>query len=429
MLSAADNAILTETGADRPMGRLFRRFWLPVALSRELPEPDGAPLRLRVMGEDLVAFRDSAGRVGLLARRCPHRGADLFFGRNEACGLRCVYHGWKFDVAGRAVDLPNVPAESTYHQKLATTAYPTREFGELVWAYLGPPGRLPEVPALEFGLLPASHRFVTKKLQQCNWAQCIEGGLDTSHFSFLHMPAPAVRADDNPDAPADARRLRWIRNDPLPKFSIVEHAVGFVVGAARLADGGERYWRTAQFMLPAHATTPSTLPGETYFGYSFVPIGDQACWVYTYAWNPERPIGAAERARLEAGHGIVAAVDAGFVPLRNQANDYLIDRDNQKHLTFTGVRGVAEQDQMIQESQGPVADRTAENLTPTDAAVVRFRRVMLEAAKALAAGREPAAPWRHDAYRLRSGSWVAAEGVPFEQVMRERFGDPIGRVS
>ena len=422
-----DNALLTGTGAGTPMGQLFRRFWLPIALSQELPEPDGAPIRVRLLGEDFVAFRDTTGRVGLVARRCPHRGADLFFGRNEACGLRCVYHGWKFDVSGKALDLPNVPPDSAYYQTIALKAYPTREFGEIVWAYLGPPGRLPEVPELEFGLLPPAQRFVTKKLQQCNWAQCIEGGLDTAHFSFLHMPAPAVRSDENPDAPADARRLRWIRNDPMPKFSITEHEVGFVVGAARKADGSERYWRTAQFMLPAHATTPSTLPGETYFGYSFVPITDQSCWVYTYAWNPDRPIGAAERAKLQAGHGIMAEVDADFVPLSNRGNDYRIDRDNQKHLTFTGVRGVAEQDQMIQESQGPIVDRCEENLTMTDAAVVRFRRVMLEAAKALAAGREPAAPWRHTAYRLRSGSWVAAEGVPFETVMTERFGDPIGR--
>jgi phenylpropionate dioxygenase-like ring-hydroxylating dioxygenase large terminal subunit len=435
MLAAADNALLTQTGADTPMGQLFRRFWLPVALSRELAEPDGAPIRLQIMGEALVAFRDTEGRVGLVEPRCPHRGADLYFGRNEACGLRCVYHGWKFDVTGKAVDLPNVPSESTYHQKIAIKAYPTREFGEIVWAYLGPPGRLgapgrlPEVPELEFGLLPPSHRFVTKKLQQCNWAQCMEGGLDTAHFSFLHMPAPGIRSDENPDAPADARRLRWIRNDPMPKFSIAEHEVGFVVGGARKADGGERYWRTAQFMLPAHATTPSTLPGETYFGYSFVPISDAACWVYTYAWNPDRPIGAAERAKLQVGHGIMAEIGPDYVPLRNRANDYLIDRDNQRQQTFTGVRGVAEQDQMIQESQGLIADRAYENLTATDAAVVRFRRLMLDAAKALAEGREPKAPWHHQSYRLRSGSWIAAEGVPFEAVMTERFGDPIGRVS
>ncbi len=290
MLSATDNELLTRTGTDTPMGQLFRRFWQPVALSRELPEPDGVPLRVKVLGENLLAFRDTQGRVGLVEPRCPHRGADLYFGRNEECGLRCVFHGWKFDVNGQAVDLPNVPGDSAYHEKISITAYPTREFGGIIWGWMGPRDRMPEVPELEFGTLPASQRFVTKKLQQCNWAQALEGALDTSHFSFLHMPAPSVPSNANPDAPADERRLRWIRNDPMPSFAITAHDVGFVVGGARRADGDELYWRSAQFALPSHSTTPSTLPGENYFGYTFVPIDDESCWIYTYVWNPERDI-------------------------------------------------------------------------------------------------------------------------------------------
>jgi phthalate 4,5-dioxygenase oxygenase subunit len=427
MLLAADNMLLTRTGAGTPMGSYFRRFWQPVALSEELPERDGPPIRVEVMGERLVAFRDTNGAIGLVDPRCPHRGADLFWGRNEDCGLRCVYHGWKFDVSGQAVDLPNVPAGSSYHRTIRITAYPTREFGDIVWAWMGPADRVPEVPQLEFGTLPAEHRFVTKKLQLSNWAQAVEGGLDTSHFSFLHMPAPAVRSNDNPDAPADARRLRWIREDPMPTFSFVDHRTGFLVGGARRADGGETYWRTAQFMLPAHATTPSTLPGETYFGYSFVPITDETCWVYTYAWNPDRPLDTEERARYRAGHGVIAEVGPDYVPISNKHNDYRIDRAEQKHRTFSGVRGVAEQDAMVQESQGPIADRTREHLTPTDAGVVRFRRLLLAGAKALAEGDEPDAPWHAADYTLRSGSWVVPDGTPFEQVMLQRFGDPIGR--
>jgi hypothetical protein len=294
---------------------------------------------------------------------------------------------------------------------------------------MGPPERMPEVPELEFGTLPASHRFVTKKLQECNWAQSIEGALDTSHFSFLHMPAPSVPSSHNEDAPADEKRLRWIREDPLPSFSILEHEVGFVVGGARRADGKDRYWRTAQFALPSHSTTPSTLPGETHFGYTWVPIDDGNCWIYTYAWNPERPLSQDERGKMKGGHGVIAEVDANYIPIRNRSNEYLIDRCNQKHVTFTGVRGVAEQDAMIQDSQGRIADRTREHLTAADAAIVRFRRTVLQGAKALAAGQEPEAPFKHRSYKLRSGSWIAAEGVPFEQVMLERFGDSAGRVS
>lgn len=432
MLNAADNELLTRTGAQTPMGQYFRRFWQPVALARELPENEGVPLRVNIMGESLVAFRDSKGAVGLVDSRCPHRGADLYYGRNEDGGIRCIYHGWKFDLQGRPMELPNVPPGAAYEQTLRLKAYPTREYGEIVWAYLGPDSgerELPQVPQLEFGSLPASHRYVTKKLQECNWAQSIEGALDTSHFSFLHMPAPSVPSNVNPDAPADEKRLRWIREDPLPQFSIREHEVGFVVGGARRADDGTRYWRTAQFALPAHSTTPSTLPGETHFGYTWVPIDDSNCWIYTYAWNPERPFTPEEIVKFQGGHGVIAEVDDKFVPVRNRSNDYMIDRQLQKHVSFTGVRGVAEQDALVHDSQGRIADRTAEHLSPSDAAVVRFRRSVLAGAKALAQGVEPQAPLKHQAYKLRSGSWIASEGVSFEQVMLERFGDADGRVA
>jgi len=431
MLSAADNELLTRTGADQPMGQYFRCFWQPVALSAELPEPDCTPLRVQVLDEKLLAFRDTQGRVGLVDPVCPHRGADLYYGRNEDCGLRCVFHGWKFGVDGKAMDLPNVAPDSNYHRDMAIKAYPTREYGGIVWAYLGPQGgdgELPEVPRLEFGELPDTHRFVTKKRQECNWAQAIEGALDTSHFSFLHMPAPSVPSNENPDAPADEQRLAWIRRDPMPRFSIQAHDVGFVVGGARQAGGQNIYWRMAQFAVPSHSTTPSTLPGENYFGYTFVPITDTACWIYTYVWNPDRPLTGQERAQLQGGHGVVAEVGPDYLPLRNKSNEYLLNRMDQKHKTFTGVHGVAEQDAMIQESQGAIADRTREHLTATDAAIVRFRRTVLAGAKALANGDPPQAPWRHDSYRLRSGSWVASEGTPFEDIMKERFGDPVGRV-
>lgn len=432
MLSAADNEMLTRTGPETPMGQYFRRFWQPVALSRELPENDGPPLRVNIMGEELVAFRNTRGEVGLVDSKCPHRGANLYFGRNEDCAIRCVFHGWKFDKDGNPVELPNVPPGSQYHTKVRLKAYPTREYGGIVWAYMGPgepkDRAMPEVPQLEFGALPPSHRYVTKKLQECNWAQSVEGALDTSHFSFLHMPAPCVPSNANPDAPADEKRLRWIREDPMPQFSILEHEVGFVVGGARRADGESRYWRTAQFALPSHSTTPSTLPGETHFGYTWVPIDDYNCWIYTYAWNPDRPLSEEERARFKAGHGVIAEVDENFIPIRNRSNEYMIDRKMQKHVNFTGVRGVAEQDAMIQDSQGRIADRTVEHLSASDAAVVRFRRKVLEGAKALLNGVEPEAPFRHESYKLRSGSWIASEGVSFEQVMLERFGHPAGRV-
>ena len=430
MLSAADNTLLTRTGPDTAMGRYFRRFWMPVALSRELPERDGAPLRIKALGEDLIAFRVSDGRVGLVEPTCPHRGANLFFGRNEDCAIRCIYHGWKFDLDGHAIEMPNVPPDAAYRGKMRIKAYLTREYADMVWAYMGPVdamSSLPPLPALEAGLVPAAHRYVSKKLQQCNWAQSIEGALDTAHFSFLHMPAPKVAATEHPDANADQKRLKWMRDDPLPRFSFADHPAGFAAGAARHADGADLYWRISQFLIPNHSLAPNALPGENYQGQTWVPISDTECWIYTYAWNPERPLTDAECAKFGAGHGVIGEVGPDYVPLRNRHNDYQIDRDEQRHRTFTGVRGVSEQDAMVQDSQGLIADRTLEHLTPADAAVVRFRRVVLNGARDLAHGAPPAVAQDAEAYRLRSGSWVAADTKPFNDVMLERFADAAGR--
>jgi hypothetical protein len=257
----------------------------------------------------------------------------------------------------------------------------------------------------------------------------MEGALDTAHFSFLHMPAPAVRSNESGNVAADERRMRWLRTDPRPQFTLIEHEVGFAIGGSRRADGDELYWRATQFMLPAHSITPSAMPGETYYGYTWVPVDDESCWIYVYAWHPERPLGDEERARYaKGGYGQFAELGPGYVPLRNRSNDYLIDRQEQKLRSFTGVRGVAEQDAMAQDSQGTIADRSREHLTPTDVAIVRFRRVMLEAAKALQAGQEPAAAQRPEAYRLRSGGALASAKLSFAEVMRERFGSETGRV-
>ena len=426
MLSAADSELLVRTGPGTAMGEYFRRYWLPVALSREMPAPDSPPLRVKALGEELVAFRDSNGRVGLIEPYCAHRGANLFFGRNEECGIRCVYHGWKYDVDGKCVDMPNVPRDAAMRGKIAIKAYPTRESGELVWAYLGPKDSMPELPQLEHGLLPASHRYVTKRLQQCNWAHSMEGALDTAHFSFLHMPAPRAVPNNNSSIAADENRLRWLRADPMPKFTVIDHDVGFVVGGARQADAGESYWRITQFMLPSHSITPSAMPGEVYYGYTWVPIDDESCWIYIYGWHPDRPLSAEERAKFEkGGYGQFAELGPGYLPLRNRSNDWLIDREEQKHRSFTGVRGIAEQDAMAQESQGLIADRTREHLTATDVAIVHFRKLML---KEIRSKGTPQAAQKPAAYRLRSGGAVLPSGLAFEDVMKKRFGSPSGRV-
>jgi phenylpropionate dioxygenase-like ring-hydroxylating dioxygenase large terminal subunit len=437
MLSEEDNRLLTETGPGTAMGALFRHFWMPVLLTRDLPRPDSAPLRLRILGEDFLALRFSDGRPGIIEPHCPHRGANLFFGRNEQWGIRCAYHGWKFDADGRCVDMPNMPSgpqRDAARERIRLRAYPTREWGDFVWAYFGP-DPAPDLPQMEFALLPPSHRYVSKKLQECNWAQSCEGGLDTAHFSFLHMSVEGgdqialdVMSRSEAAASGDTNRVRWIRDDGAPRFSIADHDVGLALGAARTADDGHLYWRISQFMMPNHGLAPNAFPGENYHGQCWVPIDDRHCWVFCYTWNPERPLSDAERDRFARGHTVHAEVDRTGLPLRNRSNDYLIDRDDQHLRSFTGIAGVSEQDSAIQDSQGFIADRTREHLGPTDLGIVRFRRLMLESARDAAAGTPPAAATKAAGYRLRAGGTVAPAVESFAEIMIKRFGDPVGRV-
>ncbi len=428
MLSAEENELLTRTGPGTGMGDLFRRFWQPVLLARELPEPDCPPMRVTVLGEHLVAFRDSGNRVGLVEAMCPHRGADLFFGRNEDCGIRCIYHGWKFDVDGHCVDIPTMARDEGIRARVGLTAYPTREWGDMIWAYLGPPEHEPQLPELEFGLLAPPHRFVTKKLQQCNWAQACEGALDTAHFSFLHTPLTVPDLPPRRRSHPLAEATRWMKDDARPVFQVVAHDAGLLLAASRHADGEDLYWRVTQFLMPNHSLAPGSAPGDSYFGQTWVPIDDRSCWVYVYSWNPERPLTDKENRFIPGVPSVHAEVDEQWVPIRNRANDYLIDRTAQKTTSFTGIEGISEQDAAAQDSQGFIVDRTREHLGPTDLGIVRFRRAVLDAVRDLGRGVEPAAATTPHAYRVRSGGMVAPAGLSVADVLAARFGTETGLV-
>jgi phenylpropionate dioxygenase-like ring-hydroxylating dioxygenase large terminal subunit len=443
MLSREDNEKLTRTGPGTPMGNVFRSYWLPVLLSEQLPDKDGPQVRVKILGEQLLAFRDSTGHVGLVEPRCPHRGADLYFGRNEEGGIRCAYHGWKFDTQGRCLDMPTVPAETarTMCSKARIRSYPTRERGGMVWAYLGElaqGNQPPALPEMEFALVPSAHRYVSKKLQECNWAQAAEGGIDTAHFSFLHMPVAgseeefaerAMRAVRGYSAKTMSQdHVRWMREDPRPRYQVRRHPAGLVLGASRQAEPGEHYWRIAQFLMPCHGYTPSATEGQTYHGQSWVPIDDHSCWIFCYSWNPERPLTHEELASYETGGAVYPARGTDYVPLRNRGNEYLMDRGRQKQENFTGIEGVSEQDAAIQDSQGLIADRSRELLGPTDVAVVHFRRLMFEAAGCVAAGKPPPGVETPSAYKVRGGGTIAPVDADFDTVMRQRFGDELGRI-
>ena len=435
MLTAAENETLTETGFETPMGEVFRCYWTPALLSRELPTPNSGPVRLKLLGEDFIAFRDSNGEIGIVDARCPHRNANLFFGRNENCGLRCVYHGWKFDVHGNCVDIPNASTEvaSRLKPNAGIRALQVREWGDVIWAFLGD-GEAPELPQFEFAKVPSSHRFVSKKFQQCNWAQACEGGLDTAHFSFLHAGinggekvglhhvGKSKEEIEGHNEPARLARFRWMIEDGEPRFTVLEHAAGMLLCAARTADNDDVYYRMTQFLMPNHSLAPGNFPEDNNLGNTWVPIDDTSCWIFCYCWNPDRPLTEGECRQLASGSGIFAEVDDHYIPIRQRENDYLVDRDAQRTESYTGIRGISEQDAAIADSQGPIADRTKEMLVQTDLGVVRFRQTMFDATASVASGADPLGVDRPDAYFVRSGDSVASPESKLEDVVSARFG-------
>ena len=320
MLSKADNEFLTRSGTGTPMGELLRRFWMPALLSEELPERDGPPKKIKILGEDLLAFRDSNGRVGIVEPHCPHRGANLYYGRNEECGIRCAFHGWKFDVDGNCVDLPTSPPEFVLQGHDQAARLSGARMGRHGLGLHGPARQGARATAARARPGAGSSRYVTKKWQDCNWVQSVEGALDTAHFSFLHAvlakdeakarAALAKAAIADQSTPDD--RIRWIHNDPRPKFTVHGHDAGLLIGAARKTDGSDLYWRISQFLMPNHAYTPTAFPGEIYYGQCWVPVDDVSCWIYTYCWQPDRPFSNAERAKFDGGFNVHAEVDDDY---------------------------------------------------------------------------------------------------------------------
>jgi phenylpropionate dioxygenase-like ring-hydroxylating dioxygenase large terminal subunit len=378
------------------MGELFRRFWFPALLARELPEPDCAPVRLRLLCEDLIAFRDTGGRVGIVGANCPHRGASLFFGRNEEHGLRCVYHGWKFDADGRCVDMPNEPAESSFKDKVRATAYPAQERAGMIWIYMGPRELSPELPEMEWMRVPENQRIVSKWRQETNFLQGFEGDIDSSHASFLHSYL------DPSLSPADRTISPTLKAaDQAPKLVVDHTDYGFRYGARRRTPDGQYNWRITQWMLPTYS-----LIGFIKFpanGRCWIPIDDEHTWTFHYSFHPERPFNEKELAAHASGRAFPPELIPGtFFPKRNRENEYLLDREVQKTGTYTGIYGVNDQDRAIQESMGPIYDRRQEHLASADVAIIAARRRLMELTRALQNGVEPYAASHGSLYHVRA---------------------------
>jgi phenylpropionate dioxygenase-like ring-hydroxylating dioxygenase large terminal subunit len=391
-------------------------------LASELPAPDCPPVRVKLLGEDLIAFRDTHGRVGLLDEFCPHRRASLFWGRNEECGLRCVYHGWKFDPSGACVDMPNEPAQYAFENKVRTKAYSTQEYGGVIWAYLGPPDHVPELPKLEWARVPDSHRYVSKRFQETNYLQAIEGGIDSSHSNFLHATLDAFRVTDSyieKTRNSANLRAKYHLMDKAPRFSVKKTDYGLVIAVRRNAEEDTYYWRLTQFLLPSHTMIPYQ-KGHSIHGHCWVPRDDRTCWVWTMTWNPDDSLSREDREAIENDTFVHAKVEpVTFRPLRNQDNNYLIDREQQRKATMTGIHGFAAQDQALQESMGPVVDRTRERLGTSDTAIIATRRLLLQEIRSLQQGEAPLAAHHGDIYWVRSCSLVLNREVELDEGARE----------
>jgi len=427
MLSLEDNELLCRVGPGTPMGDLMRQYWIPTVTSEELPAPDGPPLRVKLLGEELIAFRTTSGAVGLSQNACPHRGASLFFGRNEEEGLRCVYHGWKFDVAGACVDMPSEPAESNFKNKVRARAYPVQERGGIVWAYIGPREVPPPLPELEANMLPEGGYGMYIYQLENNWMQGWEGEMDTIHAAFLH--GGATRVEDT--QPGTFAYYQARQRDA--SFSVLDTDWGTSYGVRRPAEEDTYYWRIAHQLFPFYAMVPTGVMGLEIRFRAYVPMDDY----HTLVWT----INARKNTRAEAPRGMAppGPSQLGYIPngtgwydrfrlTQNLGNDFMIDRDLQKSgESYSGIRGIRQQDGAVTGSMGPIYDRSHEHLGTTDALIIRTRRRVIAAAKALHDhGIVPPGVDNPEIYALRSGGVILPRNVDWwdgTQDLRRAFVD------
>lgn len=413
MLSEEQNELLTRVGPGTPMGEMLRRYWVPACLSSELPELDSDPIQVRLLGEDLVAFRDSHGRVGLVAENCPHRGASLFLARNEEGGLRCLYHGWKVDVAGTILDTPCELPGSVIRDRVKHVAYPVQERGDIVWAYMGPREKVPPFPNFHWTHVPASNRSVRKVLEECNWVQSLEGAMDSPHFLALHEGWDIMRLPD------DQAHLR--QAPPRQEVTDTRYGLCYVSMKSDRADPeGAKSIQVHPFVMPF--TAYITAYSDSGYGgiHLFVPVDDVNNYYYEVRYHPTQAVDTVEPDRyLTLGIDID---EFGHKTKRRLENRYLQDRAAMRaKQTYSGIDGRPHQDMAMVESMGRIYDRTTEHLGTSDLVMIRLRRRLLEAVHAFAdqgvdpPGLDPAIPYDKLA--------VVSKVIPTEMPWQEAAAD------
>jgi phthalate 4,5-dioxygenase oxygenase subunit len=436
MLSQEDNELVTNTDPGTPMGELFRRFWLPVALSEELPGPDCVPVKLKIMNEDLIAYRDSEGNVGLMDAFCPHRGAPMFFARNEECGLRCVYHGWKFDKNGDCTDVPNTPEGDTYKHKVKITAYPCRESAGIVFAYMGPKEKQPPFPEFDFNKVPMSNVYVTKFQLECNWLQATEGDFDPSHVPFLHSTL-----DDNATnpqfqfqapSPLTGTAPRNALAGPVPEEEPFPFAVGnrrfkkddrrakdeledidgamYAISRITRPDGKEQANVILRFLMPVYCP-PGIVRPEHFAGNFRVPIDNERMMFFRLRWAL-KPMTMDDIVYYkQGGYAYPEMIPGTWKTRANVFNDYEVDRLGQKNHLYSGIKTFPLQDIAMMENQwGPVAKRELEHLVSMDYHMIYLRQKLLRAARNMRDGIEPQEPWLPHTYHYHSASALIEDG-------------------
>jgi phthalate 4,5-dioxygenase oxygenase subunit len=427
MLPKEENEILCRVGPGTPMGNLLREYWFPAMPSYELPAPDCPPIKVRLLGEDLVAFRDSSGQIGLFTANCPHRGASLFFGRNEEAGLRCVYHGWKFDVTGACVDMPSEPAESNFKNKVRAHAYPTRDVNHMIWVYMGPRDVPPSFPRFEVTTLPPEQvNEPMIMMEEANWFQNLEGDIDSSHIDYLHSRL-------RNDVKLDGNR-GFYSFDRTPVLDVQPTEYGAFYSAKRQWDEEGNFWhRITQFIFPFHTMIAASTP-DTVSLRSFVPLDDHYGMLISQNANLKRAITDEERARARDGFALAGGYvqrtsdpRTRYFTVANKSNDYLLDYDLQKTKQFCGILFAGNlQDRAMTELMcnedgiEPIYDRSKEHLGTTDRMVIAVRRMLIGAARALREeGKLPANVDNVELDRVRSCSLLLKDRADWIQASQQ----------
>jgi phenylpropionate dioxygenase-like ring-hydroxylating dioxygenase large terminal subunit len=406
------------------MGDFMRQYWIPALASTEI-EPDGAPRRLMLLGEKLIAFRDSSGRVGVMDHRCPHRCASLFLGRNENDGLRCIYHGWKFDVDGNCVDMPSVPPHQDFKEKVKAKVYKVTERSGMIWVYMGSRDQPPPFPLIEAAHLAEADLQITLIQRDCNWMQSLEGDVDTSHFGFLHVGSL------NPDDVPSGHPLEFTASERAPEYHVKDTPWGTSYGAYRAVEPGRTYWRFANFMFPFWTQIPQGQFPLNVHARAWVPIDDEHTMYIFFRWRNDMP---GSNSPLKSGAALPGSSPVRYAPvstdwlgrwcvLANAGNDWMVDRVAQKTGgLFSGIESIHIQDQAVTESMGPITNHDLEHLGPGDQMIARTRRRILGAARAFRdAGTIPPGVDNPEVYlSSRSGYFLADESQEWQAAYEQQ---------